>query len=108
MRKLSILLSVQLFIFLGVGLRAQEVLGEGFHRVWSDSVQTAIDQNIERYRKADASVVLEKVRPGTKVKVEQISHEFLFGSNIFLFGQLDTPDAYFPPGNVHGHSSGCR
>ena len=90
MRKIRVLLVLLLPI--SVSLKAQEVLGEGFRRVWSDSVQTAIDQNIERYRKADASIVLEKVRPGSKVKVEQISHEFLFGSNIFLFGQLDTPE----------------
>lgn len=80
------------FLFLPLAAEAQDLFGEAYRRIWSDSVQTAIDQNIERYRKADAVIVLENVRPGSLVRVEQVSHDFLFGSNIFLFDQLDTPE----------------
>ncbi len=72
-------------------LLAQEVMSEGYRQMWNDSVQQAIDQNIETYRKADAQIVLKNVSEGTEVSVEQITSDFLFGSNIFLYGQLDTP-----------------
>ena len=77
------------------GIRAQEknpAMSEAFYEVWNDSLQTAIDQRIEQYRKGDATVILSNIKKGSIVTVEQISHEFLFGSNIFLFGQLDTPE----------------
>ena len=72
-------------------LSAQEVMSQGYLDMWNDSVQQAIDQNIERYRKADAEILLEGAKKGTAVSVEQQSSDFLFGSNIFLYGQLDTP-----------------
>lgn len=78
-----------------LGLAAQEknpCMSETFYQVWNDSLQTAIDQRIEKYRKGDGSIVLDNVKKGSTVTIEQISHEFLFGSNIFLFGQLDTPE----------------
>ena len=68
------------------------VMSEAYYKKWNDSLQTGIDERIEQYRKADAELVLENVRPGSVVSVEQVSHDFLFGSNIFLFGQLDTPE----------------
>ena len=82
-------------LLLGTGTVAQEknpAMSEAFYKTWNDSLQNAIDQRIDRYRKADMEIVLENVKPGTPVTVEQISHDFLFGSNIFLFGQLDTPE----------------
>lgn len=49
------------------------------------------DQRIEKHRKADATVSLldasGKPVPGAKLVVEQTRHEFLFGSNIFLWGR---------------------
>lgn len=72
-------------------LPAQEVMSEGYRRMWNDSVQQAIDQNIEKHRKADAKIVLKNAEVGTEVRVEQVTSDFLFGSNIFLYGQLDTP-----------------
>ena len=67
---------------------AQDVMSDGYRQMWNDSVQEAIDRNIESYRKADAAVVLPDVKAGSQVVVEQTSSEFLFGSNIFLFDQL--------------------
>ena len=67
-------------------LPAQEVMSEGYRRMWNDSVQQAIDQNIEKHRKADAMIVLKNAEAGTEVRVEQVTSDFLFGSNIFLYG----------------------
>lgn len=71
-------------------LPAQEVMSEGYRHMWNDSVQQAINRNIEHYRKADAELALEGVKPGSSVTVEQQTADFLFGSNIFLFDQLDS------------------
>lgn len=80
-----------LLLLLSGTLPAQEVMSEGYRRMWNDSVQQAIDQNIEKHRKADAKIVLKDAEAGTEVRVEQVTSDFLFGSNIFLYGQLDTP-----------------
>ena len=80
-----------LLLLLSGTLPAQEVMSEGYRRMWNDSVQQAIDQNIEKHRKADAMIVLKNAEAGTDVRVEQVTSDFLFGSNIFLYGQLDTP-----------------
>lgn len=68
------------------------VMSEAYYKTWNDSLQNAIDANIEKYRKADAELILENVKPGSVVTVEQVSSDFLFGSNIFLFDQLDSPE----------------
>jgi len=67
-------------------------MSDAYYEQWNDSVQTAIDGRIDKYRKANAEIILKNIRPGSKVQVEQISHDFLFGSNIFLFDQLDTAE----------------
>ncbi len=92
MRKSLLALSACLFAFQAFCQERNPVMSDAYYELWNDSVRTAIDGRIEMYRKADAEVVLENVRPGTVVTVEQVSHDFLFGSNIFLFGQLDTPE----------------
>ena len=50
-------------------------------------VQASINKNIEQYRKGDAEL---NIPSGVTVKIEQLSHSFIFGGNIFLFGQLET------------------
>jgi GH35 family endo-1,4-beta-xylanase len=51
---------------------------------------------IEKHRKADATIeVLDasgKRVSGAKVRVEQTRHEFLFGSNIFMWGKVNDAD----------------
>ena len=79
-----------LFLLAWSILPAQEVMSEGYRHMWNDSVQQAISRNIEHYRKADAELALEGVKPGSSVTVEQQTTDFLFGSNIFLFDQLDS------------------
>ena len=57
-----------------------------------DSLRTTIDDNIEKYRKADGELFLKNVKPGTEVLIEQVSHEFIFGSNIFLYNHFDSEE----------------
>ena len=71
---------------------AQDVMSEKYRELWNDSVQTSIDKNIEKYRKADAEIILKNVIAGTTVEIEQISHDFIFGSNIFLYKHFDTAE----------------
>lgn len=68
------------------------LMSEAYLNFWNPEVQSKIDQDIGRYRKADAICHLKNIPEGTEVKVEQISHLFLFGGNTFLFGDLKTPE----------------
>lgn len=65
-----------------------QVMSEAYWKLWNPDVQARIDRDIEQNRKADAVVNLKNVRPGTEVKVEQISHDFIFGAHIFNYNQL--------------------
>ena len=51
---------------------------------------------IEQHRKGDGVITVRnakgKALRGAKVKVEQLRHDFLFGSNFFMFGHCATPD----------------
>ncbi|MDD3585883.1 MAG: endo-1,4-beta-xylanase [Thermoguttaceae bacterium] len=70
----------------------RSVMNEKYWEFWNDEVQKKIDADIEKNRKADAKVELPGVKPGSDVTVKQLTHKFRFGSNIFLFGQFDTPE----------------
>ena len=70
------------------GKVAIEVMSQAYLKCWSPEVQAKIDRDIELNRKSDAVCHLPDVNEGTEVKVDQISHLFLFGGNIFLFGDL--------------------
>ncbi|MDR0871719.1 MAG: endo-1,4-beta-xylanase, partial [Planctomycetaceae bacterium] len=63
-----------------------------YWELWNDDVQKKLDGRIEKYRKADAKVELSNVKPGSEIKIKQISHEFLFGANMFNFGQLGSKE----------------
>ena len=69
-----------------------DVMSPAYREMWNAEVQQKIDHDIETYRKADAVIKLDNVKPGTQVKVEQLTSDFLFGGNSFLFGQFDTPE----------------
>ncbi len=91
-------------LFLGVAfLTAASAHGEQdglineHRRLWEDpGIVERIQKNIEKYRKGDA--VLEVVdsagRPvaGAQIEVRQTRHQFLFGCNAFVLGQLKTPE----------------
>ena len=65
----------------------EDVMSEAYWKIWNSDVQASINKNIEQYRKGDAEL---NIPSGVTVKIEQLSHSFIFGGNIFLFGQLET------------------
>ncbi|MDD4191696.1 MAG: hypothetical protein PHI28_10205, partial [Mangrovibacterium sp.] len=67
-------------------------VSEAYLNFWNAAVQAGIERDIGRYRKADAVCHLKNVLEGAEVKIEQISHLFLFGGNTFLFGDLKSPE----------------
>lgn len=71
---------------------SRDAMSPEYWAIWNDDVQKKIDADIEANRKADATVSLPGVKKGTPVHVEQLTHSFRFGSNIFLFGQLDSDE----------------
>lgn len=66
-------------------------VSDAYRAIWNTEEQAKIDADIERNRKADYTVSLD-VPDGTVVRVCQTSHDFKFGSNIFLFGQFDSEE----------------
>lgn len=70
----------------------KNAMAEAYWSFWNEDEQGRIDEAIDRNRKADAVVTLKGIAPGTEVQIEQVSHAFLFGGNIFLFGSLETPE----------------
>ena len=65
----------------------RSAMSDAYWKIWNNDVQAKIDADIEKYRKADASV--EVAAPdGTEVTVDQESHAFFFGAHIFNFNQL--------------------
>ncbi|MDR1268223.1 MAG: endo-1,4-beta-xylanase [Planctomycetaceae bacterium] len=70
----------------------RNVMSQEYWNLWNEDVQQRIDERIEKYRKADAKIELSDVKPGSEIKIEQISHEFLFGANMFNFGQLGSKE----------------
>lgn len=69
-----------------------KVMSDGYWQMWNQDVQARIDQDIETNRKADASIKIPGLPKGAEVKVEQVSHDFIFGSHIFNFDQLGTDE----------------
>ena len=69
------------------------VMSPEYWSIWSDEEQARIDKDIDQYRKADAVLKIGKVKKGTKVKVEQVQSEFVFGASAFNWNQLGTDEA---------------
>ncbi len=66
----------------------ESIMSKKYLNFWNSDVQKEIDEKIEKNRKANANFTLENTFPGTEVHVRQLAHQFRFGSNIFLLGQL--------------------
>lgn len=65
----------------------RSVMSDLYWKIWNSDEQMRIDADIERYRKADAVVDVDAPE-GTTVSVEQLSHAFYFGAQIFNYNQL--------------------
>ena len=68
-----------------------------YRQQWQEAaIDQRIDRNIEKYRKGNASLqvldAMEKPVSGATLETRQATHEFLFGCNAFVLGQLDTPE----------------
>ena len=81
----------------------RSVMSDAYWKIWNDDVQAKIDADIEKYRKADASV--EVAAPdGTEVTVDQESHAFFFG--VYGYGQAcDHGSQYYYSNQFHRISS---
>lgn len=76
---------------------AQAAPPDSYRKLWRDpAVNARIKRNIEQYRKGDATIEIVdaagKPLRGAQIKLRQTGHEFLFGCNAFVLGQLDTPE----------------
>lgn len=66
----------------------EHFMSESYWKIWNPQVQSRIDKDIENNRKADGELVLTDIAPGSEVRIEQLSHDFVFGAHIFNFNQL--------------------
>jgi GH35 family endo-1,4-beta-xylanase len=64
-------------------------MSDAYWKLWNPEVQAKIDADIDANRKADACITLN-VPTGTEVKIEQVTHDFIFGAHIFNYNQLGT------------------
>jgi len=83
-----------LFLILAGETVAQDSI---YNKLWSDTAVTRrIERDIEKYRKGDAVIKVVDIHgkpvSNAKVVVRQQTHEFLFGCNLFVLGQLKTPE----------------
>jgi GH35 family endo-1,4-beta-xylanase len=67
-------------------------MSEAYWQLWNPEVQERIDRDIEQNRKADGSFTLADVPQGAEVRVEQVSHAFIFGAHIFNYDQLGSDE----------------
>ncbi|MBR2374066.1 MAG: endo-1,4-beta-xylanase [Lentisphaeria bacterium] len=68
------------------------VFSDTYREYWNAKEQQRIDADIENNRKADGEFQLPASAADREVKVEQISHDFIFGAHIFNFDQLGTDE----------------
>ena len=70
---------------------AQKIMSHAYWALWNNDEQKRIDDDIARYRMAEAVIDDSALAKGTIVEVEQLSHDFFFGAHMFNFNQLGTP-----------------
>jgi len=84
-------LIVLLVLILGKTIAQESV----YDQLWNDpTVKKRIEKNIEQYRKGNALIEIidkdGKPVSSAEIHIQQQSHEFLFGCNLFALGQLKT------------------
>lgn len=83
-----------------VGRPADAELPENYLKRWDDpAVQKRIEDGIEKNRKSDATLtILDSAGnpvADAEIRITQKSHEFLFGCNIFVLGQMKEKNAAY-------------
>lgn len=67
---------------------------EAYQKAWA-AADARIEANIERFRKGDATLVVVNAQrqpmADASMEIRLKRHAFLFGCNLFVLGQLDTP-----------------
>lgn len=87
------LICTNIFLLHGQNKKVENrIMSKAYWKYWNPEVQAKIDKDIDKHRKADAVLKFEGLPKGTAVQVEQISHDFIFGANIFNFNQLGTKE----------------
>jgi len=85
------------FFLAWFGPMAMSATPESYRKQWHDgTLAERIQRNIEKYRKGDAAIevvdVAGKPISGVRIELKQTGHEFLFGCNAFVLGQLKTDE----------------
>jgi len=84
-------------VFTVLGAVAEAQTPDSYRKLWKDpAVIQRIERNIEKHRKGDATIKVvgadgQAIKEAS-VEVRQQTHEFLFGCNAFVLGQLDSPE----------------
>ena len=70
---------------------ALEFLRE-FEAETEDRIQSGIEQNRKGYLRLDVKDETGKPLRGVKVRIDQKTHDFRFGANLFMLDELETPE----------------
>ncbi len=57
-----------------------------------EAFDARVEAGIEQYRKGDATLTVTDAPAGTTVEVEQLTHAFRFGANIFMLEEMETEE----------------
>jgi endo-1,4-beta-xylanase len=84
-------------VFTALGAMAEAQTPESYRKLWKEpAVVQRIERNIEQHRMGDATIKVVgadgQAAKDASVDVRQQTHEFLFGCNAFVLGQLKTDD----------------
>ena len=71
--------------------KCRDLLPAGYWEVWNPQVQKKIDDDIIKNRQSVGEFALG-AKPGTPVKVKQLTHAFEFGAQSFSFDQFTTSE----------------
>lgn len=95
-RQARVLAATLLVVVLGTQTVDAEPPAAYRARWHAPGIQERIARNIEAHRKGDATVRIVdrsgRPVPGARVEASLSRHEFLFGCNAFVLGQLDSPE----------------
>lgn len=76
--------------FTCAALSASAVDMTAYRAAWA-AEEDRVAADIRANRMSDVTVSIEGVRPGDEVDIRQVSHDFRFGSNCLVLGQLKDP-----------------
>lgn len=90
-------ISACLLLFVGLAVLPARTnapaISDAYKAIWNDpAVKGRIERGIRDHRMADALLRLPSVKPGTQVRVEQTTHAFAFGGNLFLLGDCGSDE----------------